>query len=213
MAVPGWMFLFRVQCTSRVVFTLCCSVIDRVHLVISHSNGSWPRKSERHLCKTSLNNSVSSTLSTEPHRTATNRTERSWVCGHNGAMWRSNLGGFDYEMSFEEHVCMKKEKTKTQIHPPVCLLPGIRCSLCGVKSLTDLFFRYRGHQTSQHGRSNRGDNSSRVSPPPLSLVCVQQQQGHPASLWHESIRTLRQTRQTWACCRNICNLLFCFLDW
>lgn len=52
------------------------SMLDGLHLVASHSNGSWPRKSKRHLWKKSLNNSPSSTLSTEPHRTTTNRTER-----------------------------------------------------------------------------------------------------------------------------------------
>lgn len=66
-----------VPCTASLrVFDAGSSVLDRVSLVISHSNGSWPRKSKRHLWKKSLNNSPSSTLSTEPHRTTANRTER-----------------------------------------------------------------------------------------------------------------------------------------
>lgn len=69
---------------------------------------------------------------------------------------------------------------------------------CGVCSLTDPLLRYRGHQASQHGGSDGGDNSSRVPPSPLPLVCVQQQQGHPAPLWHESLCTLWQTHQMWA---------------
>lgn len=43
-------------------------------LMISHSNESWPRKSEQHRWKNSLNYSLSTTCSAEPHRTAANRT-------------------------------------------------------------------------------------------------------------------------------------------
>lgn len=40
---------------------------------------------------------------------------------------------------------------------------GIK-DLCYVSSLTAPLLRYRGHQTSQHGGFDGGDNSSRVSP-------------------------------------------------
>lgn len=70
--------------------------------------------------------------------------------------------------------------------------------VCCQASWQTFLLRYRGHQTSQYGGSDRGDHSGWVPPSSLPLVRVQQQQGHPASVWHESLRTLWQTHQTWA---------------
>lgn len=203
-----------VPCTAtECALSAGCGVLVRAYLVISHSNGSWPRKSKRHLQKKILNNSPSTTLSTEPHRTTTNRTGRGaeWACllglvgehcdwkteNWKDVVWMCGMS-HSAPLLFDLH----GHRIATYVWNP-CLawdFPTMWCHLHGVNSLTDPFFRYRGHQTSQHGGSDGGDNSSRVPPPPLPLVCVQQQQGHPAPLWHESLRTVWQTHQMWECC-------------